>query len=142
MFGAGAASVVGRAPSRDRPHDGSVNEVALSQVNHGGAGWLVSLCQYVGYRTEALSSFLAKYRVNGGVAMAAHFVPFIHRLRSGTVDSICTRCYRTIAKETREDDLAKHEWAHHCDGLDFLGLLHPDILQAANPAQPKSRNSR
>jgi hypothetical protein len=46
---------------------------------------------------------------------------FYHRLNSdGTVDTICARCFITIAHKEREDDLEPWERAHDCD---------PEVLQ-------------
>jgi hypothetical protein len=51
---------------------------------------------------------------------------FAHRhLASGTVDSICLKCYRTIAITTDEADREAQEAAHECKGLDLAELLTP-----------------
>jgi hypothetical protein len=44
------------------------------------------------------------------------FHSFARRLREDlTFDSICTRCYQTIATAPRSIDLAKIEQSHVCD---------------------------
>ena len=35
--------------------------------------------------------------------------------RDSSIDSICTKCYRTIASANREDELAIREKNHVCD---------------------------
>jgi hypothetical protein len=43
---------------------------------------------------------------------------FAHRHNlDGTWDSICTRCFLTIATEWAEDGLSMHEQRHDCDSL-------------------------
>jgi hypothetical protein len=43
---------------------------------------------------------------------------FAHRHNlDGTWDSICTRCFLTIASEWDEDGLWEHERGHHCNSL-------------------------
>jgi len=44
---------------------------------------------------------------------------FMHRLnRDGTLDSICTRCIKTVASHYSETPLAGFEQQHKCDGLE------------------------
>jgi hypothetical protein len=44
------------------------------------------------------------------------FISFARRQnRDATVDSICTRCYQTIASSNNANDLAVHEATHRCD---------------------------
>jgi hypothetical protein len=56
---------------------------------------------------------------------------FVHRHnRNGRSDSICTRCYQTIAKEREENDLNAFEEAHVCAGwLNHAVQTIPDTLQ-------------
>jgi hypothetical protein len=63
-------------------------------------------------------------------------VPFVHRSRYGSFDSICTKCYKTIANEDVESDLAQLESSHQCSGLDLAYLVHPE---AVRPTSPKRR---
>jgi hypothetical protein len=43
-------------------------------------------------------------------------LPFTHRKNpDGSVDSICTRCFRTIASDHSEGKLIAHEERHLCD---------------------------
>ena len=40
---------------------------------------------------------------------------FIHRTRpDGTFDSICLKCYATVANERHEENLVSSETAHDC----------------------------
>jgi len=42
--------------------------------------------------------------------------PFARRRnRDRSVDSICTKCYRTVASADRENELIPHEQSHECD---------------------------
>jgi|HubBroStandDraft_1064217.scaffolds.fasta_scaffold2404279_1 hypothetical protein len=51
---------------------------------------------------------------------------FPHRHNpDGTIDSICTRCFATVATEARESDLKKAEDAHVCSELDLMRLSWP-----------------
>ena len=43
------------------------------------------------------------------------FHPFSHRFRKSGVESICTRCFFTIARTRRETDLERFEREHVCD---------------------------
>jgi hypothetical protein len=52
---------------------------------------------------------------------------FAHRARADDViDSICLKCYRTVASTTVEPDLEAQEAAHVCSGMDLAVLLRPD----------------
>jgi len=45
-----------------------------------------------------------------------NFISFAHRLnRDSSVDSICTKCYQTIANDTNESTLESAENDHRCD---------------------------
>jgi hypothetical protein len=51
---------------------------------------------------------------------------FAHRrLPSGTVDSICLKCYKTVAITRDEVDQKAQEAAHICTGLNMAELLEP-----------------
>ena len=41
--------------------------------------------------------------------------PFAHRFGKGGVESICTRCFFTVAHSRRETDLERFEREHVCD---------------------------
>jgi hypothetical protein len=44
-----------------------------------------------------------------------HHFPFPHRKNAdGSYDSICPFCYRTVASQPTEDDLAEDEQRHVC----------------------------
>ena len=43
----------------------------------------------------------------------------------GTHDSICPRCYATIATEHDQDDLPAQEAEHVCKEADLLRIQHP-----------------
>jgi len=51
---------------------------------------------------------------------------FPHRRNpDGTFDSICTKCFATVATKTQESDLQDAEAAHICPGLDLRRILYP-----------------
>ena len=53
--------------------------------------------------------------------------PFARRLnRDASIDSICTKCYQTIASVAYEDDLAAHEHKHFCEPLGEFISWHVD----------------
>ena len=52
-------------------------------------------------------------------------IPFVRRVKFGEVDSICTKCFRTIATAPTQDELVEAENAHQCDGIDLISLIHP-----------------
>jgi hypothetical protein len=60
---------------------------------------------------------------------------FAHRHNfDGTWDSICTRCFLTVASEWTEVGLWEHERGHHCDSLRearYSTSSLPDPLSAA-----------
>ena len=58
--------------------------------------------------------------------MAIKVSTFPHRHNpDGSHDSICTRCFVTIAKTPLEADLEELEKAHVCEGLDLTTLFYP-----------------
>jgi hypothetical protein len=61
----------------------------------------------------------------------ASTMPFIRRTRVGQFNSICTKCYRTIATAETPVELVEREKAHRCDGLDLGALVHPEIPRVA-----------
>jgi len=60
---------------------------------------------------------------------------FVHRNNESrkTWDSICTRCFRTVATERLEADLANDEATHTCRAGDLERLRRPmrDVNQTA-----------
>jgi hypothetical protein len=44
--------------------------------------------------------------------------------KDSTIDSICTRCYRTIASGNSEECLAAAEESHSCDPNGEFNLVH------------------
>ena len=56
-------------------------------------------------------------------------IPFVHRVKTGEVGSICTKCCRIIATAETPEELIQAENAHECDGLDLASLLHPERLK-------------
>ncbi len=51
---------------------------------------------------------------------------FPHRRNhDGTFDSICSRCFATVATEGSEAELEKAEESHVCTGLDLGRILRP-----------------
>jgi hypothetical protein len=59
--------------------------------------------------------------------------PFARRTRYDGIDSICTTCYRTIARSDDLQELAQQETLHICAGWDLAYLLSPK-------APPQSTN--
>ena len=61
---------------------------------------------------------------------------FQHRLNaSGSYDSICIRCFTTVAKAQKESELAGHESAHTCDEWELYRLSQGARLpRGAGPA--------
>lgn len=55
---------------------------------------------------------------------------FIHRLNKyGTFDSICMKCYRTVATQQPEPALAEKEQTHVCGQGDVLAREDPfDVI--------------
>jgi hypothetical protein len=61
---------------------------------------------------------------------------YAHRLKTGlgplaldVTDSICLRCFRTIASTHDIAERESLEAAHECSGLDLHNTLHPDITK-------------
>ena len=53
---------------------------------------------------------------------------FSHRPNNdGSVDSICLRCFRTIASDKNERSIAMVEFQHECDPSDILRFEHLGI---------------
>jgi hypothetical protein len=60
-------------------------------------------------------------------------VKFAHRRNAdGSIDSICLKCYRTVASRRAEEELDAPQAAHVCSGFDLAHLPH----------QAEPRNSR
>jgi hypothetical protein len=52
-------------------------------------------------------------------------IAFPHRRNSdGTIDSICKRCFVTIATEATDAELEGAERAHICQGFDAVWMNH------------------
>jgi hypothetical protein len=55
------------------------------------------------------------------------FISFARRHNADTtIDSICTRCYQTIASGQDETDLTNVEQSHSCDPSSEYLWLHPE----------------
>ena len=68
--------------------------------------------------------------------MSMEHAQFPHRVNhDGTYDSICRMCYRTIAHEVREADLADFEASHVCSELDLVVRNKPgeNTTEKRNP---------
>lgn len=64
---------------------------------------------------------------------------FPHRHKpDGTIDSICLRCFRTIATVRQESDLRNAEENHLCSASDLGHISHP----FANRGQQRTQNRR
>jgi hypothetical protein len=58
--------------------------------------------------------------------MASRSDGFAHRCNAGSVvDSICLKCYQTVARTTDPTDRQAQEAAHQCEGYDLAALLRP-----------------
>lgn len=56
-----------------------------------------------------------------------------------TYDSICHRCFSTVATESSESALAKHEQQHDCGALaQARALMHKDAYMSAEQLTPAS----
>jgi hypothetical protein len=52
---------------------------------------------------------------------------FVHRCNfDKSYESICTKCYVTVAKADLEADLRRFEDAHICSAVDLGSILHPE----------------
>ena len=72
----------------------------------------------------------------------ATFPPFVRRHnRDSTIDSICTKCFQTIASALCEDDLAAPEQTHVCVPLDEFVSWRADP-PSRRPARPFKAQSR
>jgi hypothetical protein len=61
---------------------------------------------------------------------------FPHRRNhDGTFDSICFRCFATVAKEKNEVELKKSEEAHECSGPALAVVFHSKELSAQSYAR-------
>lgn len=49
------------------------------------------------------------------------------RNRDNTFDSICLKCFQTIARSSNEGDLKVVEDAHACPGIDLGRILYPAV---------------
>jgi hypothetical protein len=67
--------------------------------------------------------------------MAISFRPlFPHRRNpDGTINSICSGCFATVATKAAESDLREVEESHVCRGLNHTRILHP-------PHKPQHKN--
>jgi hypothetical protein len=55
---------------------------------------------------------------------------FPHRRRpNGTFDSICTRCFLTVANANTEAELRAAESAHDCKGFNLGEIMHLKVLE-------------
>jgi hypothetical protein len=61
-------------------------------------------------------------------------IAFPHRHNAdGSIDSICSECFRTVASESAEAQLQAAEGTHDCKGFSLVALFHrtEDELQQA-----------
>jgi len=60
------------------------------------------------------------------------FISFARRLNTDrSVDSICTRCYQTIANSRKVADLSCEELLHVCDPYSAILLNETDLFKHA-----------
>jgi hypothetical protein len=66
-------------------------------------------------------------------AAAPSAAVYSHRRNpDATFDSICHRCFSTVATESSEGALAKHEQQHECEALaQARALMHKDSHMSA-----------
>lgn len=63
--------------------------------------------------------------------------------RDSSIDSICTRCFQTIATAAREGELAIHEEEHICDPYEDFGSLNINSdLRAREDRNPEGNIER
>jgi len=61
------------------------------------------------------------------------FISFARRPNhDASIDSICTRCYQTIASADSPGDLEVHERTHQCDPNGEFSLQHMNLQQEAS----------
>ena len=59
--------------------------------------------------------------------MAAPWLPYFYQHNPDeTWESICSGCFRTVARVRAESDLAQIERDHVCNGLDLGNIFHPE----------------
>lgn len=72
-------------------------------------------------------------------------VEFSHRMNgNGTMDSICPRCYVTVATSTWESELERAEHAHNCErkGLSVFKMTHkPPFLTTWVPQKQLNKTA-
>jgi hypothetical protein len=55
------------------------------------------------------------------------YIDFAHRRNdNGTTDSICLKCFRTIATKRTKAELVDSEAAHECGGFNLAFTLYPE----------------
>jgi hypothetical protein len=61
------------------------------------------------------------------------FISFARRQNhDASIDSICTKCYQTIASADSPRDLEAHEQAHRCDPNGEFKLQRENSLEGAS----------
>ncbi len=66
-------------------------------------------------------------------AVSTQALAYSHRKNPNqTYDSICHRCFSTVATESNESALAKHEQQHECGAMaQARTLMHKDTYMSA-----------
>jgi hypothetical protein len=59
---------------------------------------------------------------------------------NSSIDSICTKCFLTIASAGGEEELVAHEQNHACDPSVEFGSIRFDSESRARGVRPRQRN--
>lgn len=58
------------------------------------------------------------------------YLPFVYRANpDGSIDSICTTCFLTVATETAKDKLASRENCHTCEPCWWWNPRRPVLVR-------------
>ena len=65
--------------------------------------------------------------------MATEYIAFARRLnRDSSIDSICVKCYQTIATGHSDDELIACEQSHVCDPNSEFARAHVDFRESTS----------
>jgi hypothetical protein len=67
-----------------------------------------------------------------------NFPPFAKRWnKNSSIDSICTKCFQTIASARSEEELVAHEVKHVCDPFgEFSGAIYDSDMRTHGIRHP------
>ena len=70
--------------------------------------------------------------------MATEYIAFARRLnRDSSIDSICVKCYQTIATGNSEVELIARERTHVCDPNSEFNRAHVDFRRSTSDTPPQ-----